>query len=265
MSHQGFDFQKWYAENGAELNKSRRDRYKKDPEYRKRVLDANRASREKRRKERRKKKRAEKEAIKVKAEDKKPYKVVEATVAGTTARLFTIGALAGSLGCSVQAVRLWEKKGKLPETPLRNSKGDRLYTAEQVEMVHELFKAQGKIEPGKLLKKPEVRSFRRKVKLKGRKRPVEMNLFRVGVMADSINRTVVTVDQMEELGRIPKTPFRASKTQYRLYSFGMISVVQKAMAARLGIVRGEKEWKKFHDEVLRGWKKLGVVGAKLVD
>jgi DNA-binding transcriptional MerR regulator len=263
-SQEGFDFKEWYEENGEALNKSRRNRYQTDPEYRQRVLDANRESREKRRKKEREEKFKERQAQKLRDTDKQSYKVVTAGVGEATSRLFSIGAVAKTLGCSVQAVRIWEKRGLLPETPLKNTKGDRLYTEEQVTFIHDLFVAKGKVDPNRTLETPEIRSFPRSVLFKGKKNPQTVDLFRVGELARAISRTVVTVDQMEELGRLPKTPFRASKTKYRLYTVEMINVVKAAMDKRLGHIRGKAAWKSFHDEVLDGWKKLGVMGAKLV-
>ena len=77
-------------------------------------------------------------------------------------------------------------------------------------------------------------------------------------------RTVLTVGQMEQRGHLPETPFRASSTNYRLYTVEMIEVARKAMDARDGVIRGKK-WQYFHDEVLAGWTDLGVMGASLVD
>ena len=261
----GFDFKEWYDENGENLNKSRRDRYNTDPAYRKQVLAANRKSREKRRlRERVEREVARKERKTSRDAERSPYKVVEAEIDNVATKLFSIGALAENLRCSVQAIRIWEEKGLLPETPLRNSKGDRLYTLEQIEMIRKIFEAQGKLDTETLTELPEDKSFKRQVLFPG-KRSREVELFRVGTLARKIGRTVVTVDQMEDVGRLPATPFRASKTSYRLYTMGMIEVVEKAMDKRLGHIRGEKAWKEFHDEVLDGWKKLGVLGAELVD
>ncbi len=108
----GFNFKNWYSEHGETLNESRRDRYNTDDAYRERVLKMNRDSRERRRKEREEQRRTERESVKTKTRPI-PFKTVGAWVATEdgkeeeSAQLFTIGVLAHTLGCSVQAIRIW--------------------------------------------------------------------------------------------------------------------------------------------------------------
>lgn len=263
---EGFDFNEWYAENGKTLNKSRRNRYHSDPAYKARVLMQNKASREKRRQSQAVQKAAERKARKFKAKAE-PWKTVEVVVKKkgkeVSITVFTIGALAAALGCSVQAVRLWERQGVIPKTPLRSGKGDRLYTVEQMEMMQELLKKQGKLDEDKVRATSEPREFLRKIRLKtGKMR--EWVLVRVGVLAKEIGRGVITIDQMESRGVLPGTPFRASSRQYRLYTYAMIAVVKKAMNKRGEIIRGKDQWAGFYDEVVKGWTKLGVIGAELI-
>jgi DNA-binding transcriptional MerR regulator len=267
MPEEGFDFKNWYGENGEKLNKDRRNRYKTDPEYRARVLAQNKVSREKRRKATAEQKAAEREARKFKAKAE-PWKTVEMTVKDKNGKavevtVFTIGALAATLGVSVQAVRLWERQGVIPKTPLRSGKGDRLYTVEQLEMMQELLKKQGKLDEDKLNETSPPREFLRKVKLANGKTK-EWVFVRVGVLATAIDRGVITIDQMEQRGVLPVTPFRASSRKYRLYTRAMIAVVKKAMNKRGEVIRGKDQWAGFFDEVSNGWKKLGVEGAKLI-
>jgi len=266
---EGFSFKDWYADHGDRLNKDRRKRYKTDAAYRKRVLEMNRTSRERRRKKLAEQRRAERDASKLKPRSL-PFKTVEATVTAddgeeVQAKLFTIGALARTVGCSVQAIRLWEKQGVLPPAELRNSKGDRLYTAQQVEMIHELMKQQGRLNEKKANKprrREKPKPFIRPVKFPGG-RVEDVPLFRIGVLAQSIGRTVLTVEQMEQRGALPPTPFRAASTRYRLYTGEMIEAVAQAMDARGGSIRGKERWQSFHDEILKEWKSLGVMGASL--
>jgi len=265
----GFSFRDWYAENGKRLNKKRRRRYQDDPEYRERVLEMNRVSRERRRKEQETKRRKERSASKVKTRPL-PFKTVRAVVETADGKegeeqLFTIGALARTVGCSVQAIRLWEKQGVLPPTEIRNEKGDRLYTAQQVEMIYELMKQQGRLnekQANKPRKRDEPRPFFRDVDFGGGQ-VEEIPLFRIGVLAQAIGRTVLTVEQMESRGALPETPFRAASTRYRLYTGEMIEAVAKAMDARGGTIRGKARWQAFHDEILDAWNRLGVMEASL--
>jgi len=260
-----FDFKAWYDENGEELNKSRRDRYHSDPEYKARVLKGNRERRRKAREEKSQEQAKEREAKKVRIAEQ-PYRVVEATIKtkkGTVKEtLFTIGALARVLGCSVQAVRLWERRGVLPETPLRNTKGDRLYTADQVEQIRELMIKQGRLQPQRSRRKYTPRDYTWEVKRADGK-VVKMKLFRIGVLATAIDRTVMTVEQMESRGALPPTPFRATKTRYRLYSLPMIEAVKTALDKHGDDMRGD-DWQAFFKDVHKRWKALGVIGAELV-
>jgi DNA-binding transcriptional MerR regulator len=262
MSSPTFSFKDWYADNGGRLNKSRRNRYKDDPEYRARVLELNRKSRELRREDQ-----AEVRAAATAARELnlrlKPWKTVEASVNGSSAKLRTIGALAKTLGISVQAVRIWEREGTLPPAPLRNKKGDRLYTEEYIELATSIIEQQGRMPDGdKPFEPPEVKAFTATVR-RGRK-DIEVVVFRIGTLARSMRRTVVTLEQMESRGVLPETPFRAAKTRYRLYTEDMMAAVREALSARGGSIRGADNWREFHDEVMAAWKKQGVFEVKLV-
>jgi DNA-binding transcriptional MerR regulator len=265
----GFSFKDWYAEHGGRLNKDRRKRYKNDPEYRKRVLEMNRVSRERRRKEQAEQRRTERQASKVRTRPL-PFKTIKAVVKNddgeeVEAQLFTIGALARTVGCSVQAIRLWEKQEVLPPAAIRNEKGDRLYTAQQVEMIYELMKQQGRLNEKKASKprrREAPKPFVREVEFEDGT-VEEVALFRIGVLAQAIGRTVLTVEQMEQRGALPATPFRAASTRYRLYTAEMIEAVANAMDARGGAIRGKANWVSFHDEILEEWTSAGVIGASL--
>jgi DNA-binding transcriptional MerR regulator len=266
----GFDFKKWYGKHGKKLNKSRRERYAEDPEYRARVLKANRDSRKRRRKEQQSAKAEERGATKLKTRPR-PWKVVEAEIETSTGtarnKLFTIGALARVLGCSVQAIRLWEKQGVIREPEVRNGKGDRLYSPNEIRVIHEVMQAQGRVSDSKVRQRSTPQGFERRVQFKeGKKKHVKLvRLFRIGVLAKALDRTVLTVEQMEQRGALPATPFRASSTGYRLYTFEMVEVAKKAMDARDGVIRGKKKWAAFYNEVYEGWTRLGVMNASLAD
>jgi DNA-binding transcriptional MerR regulator len=253
-------FKEWYGENADELNKKRRDRYANDPEYRKKIQDSNARTRKVRRKKRQEEKKA-REKAKLTNVDKRPWRSVTATVEvdgeQVEAQVFTIGALAKALGCSVQVIRLWESKGIIPETPLRGSGGDRLYTAEFIEMVAEVLEQKGRL--GRL-SRSLPKGSKRKVAFNGE--VVEVVMFRVGALADAIGRTAATIDQLEQRGVFPKTPFRASSTRYRLYTAEMIETAKLAFESKRDPIRGEV-WEEVRVAVEEGWEKLGVFGARL--
>lgn len=258
----GFQFKQWYNANGKQLNEKRQARYNSDPEYRQKVLASNAESREKRRKSG-KKVAAKKRKPKT---DPKPYKVVEAVVDGSKAKLFTIGLLAKELGCSIQAIRLWERNGVIPEAPLRSGSGvagDRLYTDAAVKIIKEVLLAQGRISRNRSKDRPTIRALTRYVRYADG-RVEQVQLFLVGVLARAVNRNVVTLEQLESRGAIPVTPFRASSVKRRLYTADMIEAVQRAFEAR-GDVRGEAHWKVFHEDIEAAWTAQGVIGASLVE
>jgi hypothetical protein len=203
-------FQGWYEENGDDWNERRRQRYAEDPEYRKKVRRWNKEARNRRKVEERKEKRAARKAMKIQPSG--AWKTIEVEVDGVKTRMFTIGALARVLGKGISTIRVWEKKGVLPETPHRSSKGDRLYTVEMVEAIQETLWRVGKLERTKevVRKKKKPSYVVRKVKFKGQRKPQEVQLFKIGSLAKAVGRTVVALTQMEKRGVLPRTPLVAS-------------------------------------------------------
>lgn len=251
--------------NGARLNAQRKAKYHNDPEYRDKVLAVNQESRSRRKKTAKEQRQAENRAVRMKPREKK-FKTVDAVVDGVTAKLFTIGALAKALGCSIQAIRLWERQGVIPPTPLRSDKGergDRLYTEEMVEKLRSILLAQGRLRDQAVREKPKDRPLLRYIKLKtGRVQQVPLYL--IGVLARHVGRNVVTLEQLESRGFLPRTPFRTSSVGRRLYTGAMINSVKKAFRSHGGDIRGEEAWKAFHADVTERWTSEGVVGAKLL-
>lgn len=255
-------FKGWYAANGRRLNTTRRDRYSTDPAYRDKVLLQNREARKKKRAENKKERLAKKEALKVRPS--RAWRAVSVEVNGKLVKMFTIGAVAKALDCSVQALRLWERKGVLTETPHRYSKGDRLYTLGQIERLRVSLTEQGRIGQGKV--RVKVAPFaERKVLFKGRTRARKTRLYRIGTMAQIVGRTVVTLEQLEQKGLLPETPFRVSEAGHRLYTVGMMKAVKEAFDRQGGEIRGEEAWSVFHSEVLTSWAAMGIIGANIVE
>lgn len=260
-----FSFREWYELNGDRLNETRKNRYHTDPEYRKQVLKTNQESR-KNRKRSTEELPSEKRVARARPEEKR-WKTVDAEIDGIRETLLSIGALAQSLGCSIQAIRLWERQGHIPATPIRTGKGkngDRLYTQSMVEDIRRILIAQGRLSATSSREaKPKVRALKRYIRLATGK-VKETQLFLIGALAEAVDRNVVTLEQLETKGYLPRTPFRASSVGRRLYTAGMIDAVRGAFEARGGDVRGDDAWKAFHDDVLTRWTAQGMIGAVLV-
>lgn len=260
-----FSFREWYELNGKRLNEKRKQRYHEDTAYRERVLKTNQESRKKQR-DTSDETPSEKRVVRPRSDEKR-FKTVDAEVDGVRERLFTIGALAQALGCSIQAIRLWERQGYIPATPIRSGKGkngDRLYTQEMVEEFRRILTAQGRLSGSRGgAASPKLRGLKRYIRLADG-RVKETQLFLIGALAEAVSRNVVTLEQLETKGFLPRTPFLASSVKRRLYTAEMISAVKAAFEDRGGDIRGEDAWKAFHDDVLERWTALGVVGAALV-
>lgn len=97
-------------------------------------------------------------------------------VAGERREFFYIGAMAKAIGYSVQAIRLWEGQGLMPNTPYRSprtkapvaggrsDKGKRLWTREQIEGILRLAKKHRVILPGRSgVRNPPTPAFARDV------------------------------------------------------------------------------------------------------
>lgn len=256
-------FKDWYKENHGEWNEQRRNRYKTDPKYKATVLERNRKHRNERKKEEQKKREGERE--KQKLLQRPGWKTFVNIVDGEKVELVTIGAYAQALGVSVQAIRLWERNGVIPPpgTP-RASGQQRVYTAEEVERSRGILLSQGRISehPPVPDKEDRVHPYERLV-LYPNGRTRKENMYTIGVLAHAVHLTVVTLSHHERKGYLPRTPFRGSSVRRRLYTKAMIDIVLQAFESRSGGIRGKKAWKEFHGEVLAGWTKLGVMGAKL--
>jgi len=178
--------------------------------------------------------------------------------------LFTIGALAKALGCSIKAIRLWEKNGVVPETPIRSPKGDRLYTAEMVDTIRTVLHKQGRLSKTKMVAQSRPKGLVKKVQFAngGMK---EVRLFRIGALAKVVGRTVVGLQQMEQKETMPVTSLRASSVKYRLYTVRQIEVVKDALDKREGTIKDRADAMEFRKEVDAGWKRIGVIGAKVIE
>lgn len=257
-------FQEWYAENGDDLNAKRKERYANDPAYRDQTLRTNQRWRDKRKRANRKEREKQRKAAKLKPTES-TWKTVDIEVDGVLTPMYTIGALARAIGRGISTVRVWEREGILPATEHRSPKGDRLYSVDQVAKLRKLLKKTGRLKDAKLLQKKRVpEAVVRMVKFKDGERR-QMRLYKVGTLASVVGRTVVSLTQMEKMGRLPITPLRASSLAYRLYTHAMIESVEEAFSHFGGTVRGNAEWDEFFLRIRKNWTSQGIIGARVVE
>jgi hypothetical protein len=106
----------WYEKNREEYNARRKQRRDEDPEYRAQLAAKQKEYREA-------KPPAEHEGSRIKK------------VAGRDMEVFRIGDVAKACNRSIQAIRLWEKEGKIPKPTVPG--GHRYYTQHQVDLLVE--------------------------------------------------------------------------------------------------------------------------------
>ena len=135
------EYQKeYYEKNKSELAERRRDRYAEDPTKRKKAIEASRKYRREKAKER---ERLRAQGVLPPARRVGPRKPDRIKVGGTECDAYTITTLALRIGRSVDTVNNWINKGKVPKTPFRSKRGDRLYTDAMILVVKRAIQSEG--------------------------------------------------------------------------------------------------------------------------
>jgi len=120
-------YDKWYDENKEAVADKRKQRYEKDPSYRRKVLKRSADYRERQR-----------DVTQVRIPRHQKPRIFE--VDGSEVALYSIGAFAGYINRSVQSINYWEANKLIPRTPYRSGKrGFRFYTAEMMEVVRRII------------------------------------------------------------------------------------------------------------------------------
>lgn len=256
------NFKEWYKNHADDWNKKRRERYAQDKKYRETVLERNRDHRSEKKEELQATAAKERKARKTGVKDRWKTIVLD----GKT--YFSIGSVASTLRVSVQAVRLWERQGVIAPPSKRTDdgegKGQRLYSIDDIEKIRKALAAQDRLPDIDPKKETSERSYERTVRYASGKVKTE-KVFTIGVLARKIPKTVVTLEHLEREKKLPATTLRGSSVKRRLYTQPMIDIVKAEFDKRPMGIRGAEAWSEFYDAVYQGWKKLGVVGAKIVD
>jgi len=124
---------RYYSENREALLEKKRTRYQEDPEYRERILTAARERKRILSEERKKEKALNK------GKEKPLWFSLEIGGEEIPVKMFTSGQLSKRLGRKSQTVRVWEKRGLIPEAIYRSAAKDRLYTEFQVNLILQAY------------------------------------------------------------------------------------------------------------------------------
>jgi DNA-binding transcriptional MerR regulator len=267
-------WKEWYGENRDEWNKRRRERYAKDPNYRGTVLKRSKEFRETQRESERDERRREQEAVKMRPVDH--FKTSVEKVNGKNRAFFTIGKLAKELNVSVQALRLWEKKGVIPAAAKRSAGQNRLYTAEQITLIKKKLAKENRLGFDRRKNRRMNSGERWKVRLDDGK-VEERVLFTVGMLATAVSKTPVTLSLLERKGHLPSTSLRgpfededkdsgegAAGGGRRLYTAEQIQAVVEAYTPRSGL-RAPSVWQDFFREVRDKWAAARCLKAEALE
>ena len=121
-------FTEWYDNNADQLNRKRKLRYKKDKKYRNKILSRNLKSKNK-------------VARGIPSE-------LELELSGKIYKnsIYPVSVLYDLINCTPQALNKWEKTEVIPETPLRDLAGRRVYTGELINLINEILSVKNKID-----------------------------------------------------------------------------------------------------------------------
>ena len=130
----------YYKRHKQELSDKRKKKYRDDPAVRQKAIDASRAYRAKKKQER-----AEMidKGLLPPPRERGPRKPVIVDIGGVRSWANTITVFAQRINRSVEAINNWINIGTLPRTPLRSSRGDRLYTDGMIRVVKTAVFARG--------------------------------------------------------------------------------------------------------------------------
>lgn len=259
----GNRFADWYAEHSAEWNQSRRERYERDAAYRKKVNEWNARARERRR-----------EAVLAERRSQAPlwpkvsggrgWKVVQIEGVGAA---FSLGALAALTARSPVTLRMWEKRGILPETPYRDAAGGRLYLLEQMHAIVEtlvrkgVLKERGEEDGVKVTSRVPRVEFRNVRFVDGSVQ--KLRVYKIADVAAILESRSAAIKRREQGGMFPATTLRTPIMQQRRYTFGQLRAVADVWNELGGACHGRKQWVEFTQKVEKLWREQGIVGAVL--
>lgn len=194
----------WYAKNGSDRNKRRRNRYATDPDYRARAKGSSRPKRDA-------------PAVLPTIPAPRRWSTVTYThpETGIVETLFSVAALEAATGASQQALRNWESRGQIAKPDVRAPGGARLYRLATIETIRSQIQAAGLTPRSRRDQSVTVRIRREGVE-------ESVTLYPVSDLAVACSRRVPAVEALEREGIIPVTPFRFTVRKRRYYTKSMI-------------------------------------------
>lgn len=251
-----YDFSAWYQRNRERLNLGRRIRYRIERDYKDRVLETNRKSRQNAR-DLQLVDRRRQGVLKSTSVEVPPFK----TFIFDGVEFMTIKFLADFLGRCVQTVRAWERSGVIPAASKTSPRGDRLYSQSEAEAIREKLTSLGLLTKRR---EPPQHRVAFLVRYKATDRRLVMELRSVAVLAKACGRTVVAITNLEKKNAIPETPLRQGKGHKRLYTDSMIDAVREAFLAAGGEIRAQAAQDEFTASIINAWTGLGVFDMEII-
>lgn len=129
-------YRMWYDANKARVSAQRKARYENDPEYRESILANRKKQREQEKHDR---SRRDVKGNVLANRKLKQFKVSHEEYGSTVTQFYSIGQMAKKLNLAVATMRKWEREGVIPEAMYRSEGGHRLYTIDQVTIIHEVY------------------------------------------------------------------------------------------------------------------------------
>lgn len=114
----------YYEKRRDDLSQKRKQKYRSDPDARRRAIEASRAYRAKR-KQLKEAQRSENGSA---PSGNRPRPAVTINIGGLTVKAHTISELSKRIERSRDTINNWINNGTIPKTPFRSKRGDRLYS-----------------------------------------------------------------------------------------------------------------------------------------
>jgi len=259
-------FKNWYEKNKGDVAKRRKERYDNDPEYRDKVLRRSANYRERQR-----------DVVTARVPRNQQLRTLTLDN-GEEVTLYPIGDFAAFVGRSVQTLNHWISSGIIPNTPyVYGERKFRFYTREMMEVVKRAVGDKRRLFPVDESMIKEIKDAwdnlgvsdvnvdvtNAMVRVPRSQRPKffrlkdgnEVAMFSIGAFSFIVDRSIQTLNQWEQTGLIPRTPYVQGTRRYRYYTFEMMEAVRRAVGNKRRLYPVDEGMK---EAIRLSWKELGV-------